>query len=250
MSATVPEISVVIPTYCEETAIRATVEAVHRHLSRSNRAFEIIVVDNASTDGTVASLQEARLAEVTVLVNSCNRGKGYSVTRGMLQASGSMRLHCDADCAPSLVSLGAMEDALREGADVVVGSRLAPGARIGQRQPLLRRMMGSTFQWLCRFILGDPTRDRFCGFKLWTADAAERVFPYLSLDGWTFDAEALALARRLGLRVDEQGITWSDREGSRLSMLRVLVPVTRELLIARKSIRSAARASLDDRDRG
>jgi dolichyl-phosphate beta-glucosyltransferase len=158
----------------------------------------------------------------------------------MHAASGALKLHCDADCAPSLESLAAMRALVTEGSDVVVGSRLASGAEIGQRQPLLRRIAGSSFQTLCRVILGEPTRDRFCGFKLWTCEAADAVFPDVSLDGWVFDAEALALARRLGLTVTETGIVWADRDGSRLSMIRVLIPVTRELLRARASVNAVS----------
>jgi hypothetical protein len=135
-----------------------------------------------------------------------------------------------------------MRSLIKAGADVVVGSRLGPGADIGKKQPLLRRVAGSSFQTLCRVILREPTRDRFCGFKLWRGAAADDVFENIVLDGWTFDAEALALARQLGYGVVETGIVWADREGSRLSMIKVLFPVTRELLIARSNVRKVASA--------
>ena len=231
-------LSVVIPAFNEAAGIAATVDAVHGWCESTGQPFEVLVVDNASTDGTVAAVEQLALPNVRVLVNETNRGKGWSVRRGMSEAKGDLRLHCDADCAPSLVSLASMVALAEGGVDVVVGSRLGPGATIGRRQPLPRRIAGSSFQALCRLLLGEPTRDRFCGFKLWRAEAAEAVFAELSLDGWTFDAEALALARALGYRVSEVGIRWEDREGSRLSMARVLVPVTRELLAARANVRS------------
>jgi dolichyl-phosphate beta-glucosyltransferase len=131
--------------------------------------------------------------------------------------------------------------ALLEDADVVVGSRLAPGARVGRRQPLQRRIVGRSFVLLCRAVLAEPTTDLYCGFKLWRAPVAEDVFARIHLDGWTFDAEALAMARALGYRLRETGIVWADREGSRLSMPRVLVPVVRELIAARRHIRREAR---------
>jgi len=237
-----PRISVVIPAYCEELGIAHTVRSVHDDLLASGESFEVIVVDNASTDQTVARVEALGLPEVTVLVNEINKGKGWSVKRGMLEARGELRLHCDADCAPSLASLQMMRNLIAAGADVVVGSRLGPGADIGKKQPLLRRIAGSSFQSLCRVLLNEPTRDRFCGFKLWTGVAAEDVFSNIVLDGWTFDAEALALARRLGYGVVETGIVWADREGSRLSMLKVLFPVTRELLTARRNVRKVASA--------
>jgi hypothetical protein len=159
----------------------------------------------------------------------------------MLEATGALRLHCDADCAPSLPALPRML-ALADAFDVTVGSRLAPGADLARRQPLRRRISGRAFGQLCRLALREPTRDLFCGFKLWRAEAAEAVFRSTALTGWTYDAETIAMARALGFRITETGIPWADRDGSRLSMLRVIVPVTRELLEARRRI-VAARAA-------
>ena len=237
-----PWISVVVPAYNEERGIAATVTALRDWLqARDPRPFEVIVVDNASADRTAAEVGALADGErVQLLRNERNRGKGYSVRRGMLAARGELRLHCDADCAPSLASLPGML-ALLEDADVVVGSRLAPGARVGRRQPLQRRIVGRSFVLLCRAVLAEPTTDLYCGFKLWRAPVAEDVFARIHLDGWTFDAEALAMARALGYRLRETGIVWADREGSRLSMARVLVPVVRELIAARRHIRREAR---------
>jgi dolichyl-phosphate beta-glucosyltransferase len=237
-----PWISVVVPAYNEERGIAATVTALRDWLqARDPRPFEVIVVDNASADRTAAEVGALADGErVQLLRNERNRGKGYSVRRGMLAARGELRLHCDADCAPSLASLPGML-ALLEDADIVVGSRLAPGARVGRRQPLPRRIVGRSFVLLCRAVLAEPTTDLYCGFKLWRAPVAEDVLARIHLDGWTFDAEALAMARALGYRLRETGIVWADREGSRLSMARVLVPVVRELIAARRHIRREAR---------
>jgi dolichyl-phosphate beta-glucosyltransferase len=129
---------------------------------------------------------------------------------------------------------------LIDDADVVVGSRLAPGAQVDRRQPLGRRIVGRSFVDLCRLILREPTTDLFCGFKLWRADAAMAAYAHTRLDGWTFDAETLAMARALGYRIRETGIHWSDRPGSRLSMRKVFVPVIRELMAARRHVREEA----------
>jgi dolichyl-phosphate beta-glucosyltransferase len=239
-----PALSVVVPAYNEAAGIVATVEAIAARVAELRPEWELVLVDNASTDGTAERVERIGDERIRVLVNDVNRGKGFSVRRGMLAAGGELRLHCDADCAPSLASLPAMVAALDEGADVVVGSRLAPGARVGRRQPLRRRIAGRTFVELSRLALGEPTHDLFCGFKLWRADAAVAAYSRVRLDGWVFDAEALALARALGYRLREVGIVWSDREGSRLSMPRVVVPVVRDLLAARAHVhREAERAA-------
>src|SRR4051812_4199638 len=240
---TEPWMSVVIPAYNEEAGIAHTVEHVRDWLAERGRPFEVLVVDNASEDATFERLEAIADGErVRVLRNDRNRGKGYSVRRGMLEARGELRLHCDADCAGSLPSLPKMLE-LIEDADVVVGSRLARGAAVGRRQPLPRRMVGRSFVDLCRLVLREPTRDLYCGFKLWRAPAAAAAYSRTHLDGWVFDAEVLAMARALGYRIRETGIVWTDRAGSRLSMGRVLVPVVRDLLSARRHVRREAAAA-------
>jgi dolichyl-phosphate beta-glucosyltransferase len=241
-----PALSVVVPAYNEAAGIVATVEAIAARVEALGRPYELLLVDNASTDGTAELVERMGDERIRVLINDSNRGKGFSVRRGMLAAEGELRLHCDADCAPSLASLPAMLAAVDQGADVVVGSRLAPGACLGRRQPRRRRIAGRTFVELSRLALREPTHDLFCGFKLWRADAAVATYSRLRLDGWVFDAEALALARALGYRLREVGIVWSDREGSRLSMPRVVGPVVRDLLAARAHVRrEAERAALE-----
>jgi dolichyl-phosphate beta-glucosyltransferase len=235
-----PDLSVVVPAYNEAPGIAATLRSVGGALDRLGVEYEILVVDNASPDGTADAVEALGDARVRVLRNAADLGKGASVRRGMLEARGRLRLHCDADCGPSVDALPRML-ALAVERDVVVGSRLAPGAAVGRRQPVRRRIAGRTFGILCRLVLREPTRDLFCGFKLWRAEAAEAAYRSTSLTGWTFDAEVLAMARALGYTIVETGIPWTDRAGSRLSMARVAVPVTRELLQARSRVRRAAR---------
>ena len=237
-----PDLSVVVPAYNERSGIAATLASLHATLDALGATHEILVVDNASDDGTAGAVDALGDPRARVLRNAENLGKGASVRRGMLEATAPLRLHCDADCGPSVQALPRMLE-LAGGFDVVVGSRLAPGAAVGRRQPVRRRVAGRSFGILCRTVLREPTRDLFCGFKLWRADAAEAAYRHSSLTGWTFDAETLAMARALGFSIVEVGIPWTDREGSRLSMAHVIVPVTRELFEARRRVRRAARAA-------
>jgi dolichyl-phosphate beta-glucosyltransferase len=238
-----PWMSVIVPAYNEERAIAGTLAALREWLDTRRRSYEIVVVDNASNDATaerVAPLLDGD--RVRLLRNERNRGKGYSVRRGMLDATGELRLMCDADCTPSLPSLDRMVAMVESGpADVVAGSREAAGAEVERAQPLPRRIAGWNFLALCRLIMGEHVRDIFCGFKLFTAAAAQDAFSRQSLEGWTFDVEVLALARGTGHTVAECGIAWNDREGSRLQMHKVLVPVVIELLRARAHVRRALR---------
>jgi len=234
-----PWISVVIPTYNEAPVIAATVAAVAERLAEKGRPWEIVVVDNASPDGTAAAVRALDIENVRVLENGTNRGKGYSVRRGMLDARGELRLLCDADCVPSLASLDRMLE-VASSSDVVIGSRLEDGAEVVP-QPFYRRLAGATFLKLSKVVMREPARDVYCGFKLWRAAAADAVYSRALLDGWVFDAETLALARRLGFDIREVGIVWVNRPGSRMSMPHMLMHALPELLAARRSVRREAR---------
>ncbi len=242
---TMRSMSVIIPAFNEAEEIGKIVPAVQDMLVRRGADWEILIVDNASTDDTGARvaplLDDPR---IRFLRNERNRGKGYSVRRGMLEARGELRLMCDADCAPSLESVPAME-AMIDQCDVVAGARNAPDSDVARHQPARRRVASFSFILLCRLVMGEPLHDVFCGFKLLTAPAAQDVFSRARIDGWAFDAEALALARAMGYRVLPCGITWVNRSGSRLSIPRVVIPVLRELIITRRYVRDeAARAGL------
>jgi dolichyl-phosphate beta-glucosyltransferase len=232
--------SVVIPVYNEEQEIATIVPAVRGVLEMRGANWEILVVDNASEDATAERLAPFIAdSRIRLLRNESNRGKGYSVRRGMIEASGELRLLCDADCTPSLASLPAMETLIGR-CDVVAGARNAADSQVGRYQPIQRRAASLGFIFLCRRVMGEPLRDVFCGFKLFTAAAAQNVFSRTRIEGWAFDAEALALARALGYRVEPCGIVWTHRPGSRLSMTRIVVPVLRELIATRAHVRETA----------
>jgi glycosyltransferase involved in cell wall biosynthesis len=244
-----PRISVVIPAFDEEAGVAETVVSIRDALDSRGDDYEVLVVDNASTDRTLERVEPlADGKRVRVLRNDSNRGKGYSVRRGMLEARGELRLHCDADCADSMRSLPRMLELIESGADVVAGSRLAPGAEV-VRQPLRRRIVGRAFVQLCRLLLREPTHDLYCGFKLWRAEAAVAAYGRQRQEGWVFDAEVLATARVLGYRVVETAVVWINREGSRLSVRRLALTAVPDLLAARRSVRRAERAAGEARAR-
>lgn len=227
--------SVVVPTFNEENGIERCVTEVRRWLEEKGADWEILVVDNASTDATVKRLAPMLTDDrLTLLRNERNGGKGFSVRRGMLAARGELRLLCDADCWQSLPSLDRMVERSHS-SDVVIGSRLAHGADVKRAQPLARRLAGAAFLRLTRAIMSEPASDVFCGFKLWRAAAADDVFSRATIDDWAFDAEVLALARRLGYSAVESGITWAHRGESRLSMARTALPALRDLMRARRA---------------
>src|SRR6185503_6719391 len=150
------------------------------------RPHEILVVDDGSRDDTVA---RAEAAGATVLSNEGNRGKGYSVRRGMLQAQGARRLMTDADLSTPIEELERLMRRMDEGYDVVIASRALPESNIEVRQPWYRENMGRLFNLLVRALALPGLHDTQCGFKLFTAEAARQAFEPARLDGFSFDVE-------------------------------------------------------------
>jgi dolichyl-phosphate beta-glucosyltransferase len=155
---------------------------------------------------------------MTVLRSAANHGKGHAVRTGMLRARGALRLMTDADLSTPIEELSRLEDRLDAGADVAIGSRAVAGARIEVHQPVYREMMGRVFNRLVQVLLLPGLQDTQCGFKLFDAAAAELAFGACRLDGFSFDAEALYVARRRGLRIDEVPVTWRNDAASRVSL--------------------------------
>jgi dolichyl-phosphate beta-glucosyltransferase len=212
-----PALSVVIPAYNEALRLPASLVRVKEHLVRLGVDHEIVVVDDGSTDATSAVARAAGEG-VRVLRHEPNRGKGYAVRRGMLAATGARRLLTDADLSTPIEELAKLEAALDGGCDVAIGSRAIAGARIEVHQPAYREVMGRLFNRLVRLLLLPGLHDTQCGFKLFSARAAEAAFADAALDGFSFDVEALYLARQRGLRIAEVPVTWRNDAATRVGL--------------------------------
>ncbi len=210
-----PHFSLIIPAYNESGRLRHTLQQCVVALDTHPPGWEIIVVDDGSTDDTrmVAAEAAERDARIRVIA-APHGGKGAAVRRGMLEARGRWRFFADADLAVGLDQLPRFFEA--EG-DVVIGSREAPGAqRIGE--PVFRHLVGRAFNLIVRLIAVRGITDTQCGYKLFSARAAELLFPMSRLDGFAFDVELLFLARQHGLTVREVPVTWHHRRGSRVRL--------------------------------
>jgi dolichyl-phosphate beta-glucosyltransferase len=212
-----PALSVVIPAYNEALRLPATLARVKEHLGRLGVAHEVVVVDDGSTDAT-SEVARAAGEGVRVLRHEPNRGKGYAVRRGMLAATGERRLLTDADLSTPIEELAKLQAALDGGCDVAIGSRAIAGARIEVHQPAYREAMGRLFNRLVRVLLLPGLHDTQCGFKLFSARAAEAAFAAAALDGFSFDVEALYVARQRGLRIAEVPVTWRNDAATRVGL--------------------------------
>lgn len=205
------DLSVVVPAYNEERRIGQTLDRLLAYLARRGGASEIVVVTDGSRDRTAEiARQAASRGPVRVLDSGVNRGKGSCVRRGLLEARGALRLFSDADLSTPIEEVERLAAALGRGFDVAIGSRALPESAVAVRQPWWRQAMGRIFNACVQRLVVPGIRDTQCGFKLFTADAVQQIFPRLRIEHFGFDVEVLWLARRLGLRVAEVPVTWVD----------------------------------------
>lgn len=209
-------LSLVIPAYKEGGRIGGTIAQVCRYLDAQPYKWEVIVVIDG---GPAADAEEARAAaagrpNVRVLVNDRNRGKGFSVRRGFAEARGDRLVFIDADLSLPIEGLGPMMARFDAGADVVIASRMAEGARIEGMPPPLRSAMSRVFNVFVQAVALPGLRDTQCGFKGFTAVAARTIFVSQKSDRFGFDVEALFLARKHGLRIEELPVTCRYHAGS------------------------------------
>jgi dolichyl-phosphate beta-glucosyltransferase len=217
-----PVLSIVIPAYNEEKRLPATLAVVLPYLRGRGDSFEIVVVNDGSADRT-SQVAGTAGPEVRVLENPGNRGKGYSVRNGMLDAKGSWRLMSDADLSTPIEELERlMAIAKTERVDVVIASRAVSGANLEKRQSIARESSGRFFNWIVQRLHLPGIRDTQCGFKLFSARAAVAAFRDSRLDGFAFDVEALVLAKRAGFEIREVPVTWRNDEQTRVSFIRGL----------------------------
>ena len=217
-----PQLSIVIPAYNESARIERTLQRVMACVDRQGWDAEVLVVDDGSKDATVEIVRRwmEREPRLYLLLNDGNRGKGYSVRNGLLQASGNVVMFTDADLSAPMEEAERLMVAIAEGADVAIGSRWMDRARQTLHQPVYRRFFGRCFNWVTRTVMGLPFKDTQCGFKAFKRTTAQVVFRLQRIERWGFDPEILFIARKLGYTIREVPVTWGHDERSRMSYLK------------------------------
>jgi glycosyltransferase involved in cell wall biosynthesis len=217
-----PRLSIVIPAYNECLRIEGTLERVMWCIRKCEWDAEVLVVDDGSTDGTTDIVQRwmQKHDRLHLVKNPGNRGKGYSVRNGLLQAAGEIVMFTDADLSAPMEEASLLMDAIDAGADVAIGSRWLDKQRQTIHQPLYRRFFGRCFNWLTRRVMGLPFKDTQCGFKAFKRDAAQVIFRLQTIERWGFDPEILFIARKLRYKIAEVPVTWGHDERSRMSYLK------------------------------
>ena len=212
-------LSIIVPAYNEEKRITPTLESIVDFAASQSSPVEIIVVDDGSLDGTAEVSKSVGDGEVRVIRTVANRGKGHAVRTGMLAATGKYRLFTDADGSTPIAEFHGLRTALERsgGSGVAFGSIGLGGALVEQPQSGLRSTLGKFGNLMIRVLALPGVHDSQRGFKLLSADAAEAVFRRSVVNGWGFDVEALALARRLGFATTEVPVRWAHVEGGTLT---------------------------------
>lgn len=233
------DLSIVVPAYNEEYRLPPTLERLHQFLESQPLRYEIVVVDDGSKDDTCGVVERCGLANVRLVRQTPNKGKGAAVRLGMLAAQGQIRVMCDADGSmppeqlPKLLApiIGCQ-------ASIAIGSRYADGAKTDVKQPFYRVLWSRLANRVIQRSLVPGVRDTQCGFKAFTAEAARDLFRVARIDGWAFDLEVLALAKRRGFDIAEVGVEWKDDNRSRVSPIKDMVNVCREALTIRRNLKA------------
>jgi glycosyltransferase involved in cell wall biosynthesis len=230
-----PKYSIVIPAYNESARIPATLKAVVNCIRARDWDAEVIVVNDGSTDTTAEVVRAfAQSApEVRLMENPGNRGKGYSVRAGMLQARGQIALFTDSDLSAPIEEAERLFAAISEGADIAIGSRWLERDRQTERQPLYRQFFGRCFNAVTRGVMGLRFADTQCGFKAFTRTAAQTVFQLQTIERWGFDPEILFIGLKRGFWIIEVPVSWAHDERSRMSYLRDGIKMLEEIAIVR-----------------
>jgi dolichyl-phosphate beta-glucosyltransferase len=246
-----PEISIVIPAYNEALRLPATLDQVEQYLATVGVPTEVLVVDDGSHDNTAAVVREraARWPQLKLLTAERNSGKGAAVRLGMAAAVGRYRIFSDADLSVPIEDMEKLLRPLRAGAGVAIASRGLRESQVELHQPWYRETMGKIFNKLVRIFVLGGVHDTQCGFKAFTAEVAERVFPPLQTRGFGFDVEVLYRAQQAGYRIVEVGTRWINSPQSRVHPIRHSAAMFVELLAIPNRVRRYPTKDIDRRAR-
>jgi dolichyl-phosphate beta-glucosyltransferase len=233
---------VIIPAFNEARRLPRYLRDVVGYFDGRDERYEVLVVDDGSTDDTAARVREEQAAHpaVALLSLGTNQGKGAAVRAGMLRATGALRLMTDADGATPIVEVKRLEAALQAGADLAVASRALPDPSVVVRARLHRRLSGRVFIAVARALGVRQVVDTQCGFKLFPGPVADELFGALRTNGFGFDVEVVLRAERRGYRIAEVPVNWTDQPGSKVGVLRDGPRMLAQIIAARTRLRGEA----------
>ncbi|MEK6543131.1 MAG: dolichyl-phosphate beta-glucosyltransferase [Elusimicrobiota bacterium] len=226
-----PEITLVIATYNEQQRLQKTYPQIRNYLKKHYERWELIIVDDGSTDATPALLERLKDADrdIRVIALTHNQGQGAALRTGVMAAHGVVIAYTDADLSTPLTHLADLQDALKRGAHIAIASRWIQGSHIRHKQPALRRYLGGAFYSLIRLFLPMGIADVNCGLKAYRDSAAKRIFALTHSRRWGFNTEHLLIAKRLGYQVTEVPVDWRHHGESKVRLFSDIVYTLWEL---------------------
>jgi dolichyl-phosphate beta-glucosyltransferase len=233
--APAPALSIVVPCFNEEKRLPRTIEQIERYLAGQGTPYELILVDDGSTDGTRKIMDAAakRSRRVRIQALPRNRGKGRALAEGVAAAGGSEILVTDADLSTPIEELDKLQAELAKGAGVAIASRALRDSRVEISQPIYRVLMGKVFNLLVQVVLLPGIWDTQCGFKLFRADVAHDAFAKLTTDGFGYDPEVLYRAKQRGVRIAEVPVIWRNSAPTKVSPIKSSLDMFRHILRVR-----------------
>lgn len=216
-------LSIIIPAYNEEERIEKSLNLALDYLKKRYDSYEIIVVDDGSTDRTyerAQSFAERTNGMVRVLQQPQNMGKGAAVRRGMIESKGDVKIFTDADFSTPIYETEKIIREINNGADICIGSRALDRTMIKRHQPFYRELMGKTFNKVVQVLFFRGIKDTQCGFKGFTAAACDKIFPIAKINGFSFDVEILFLASKAGLNIKQVPVEWYNDARSKVNPVR------------------------------
>lgn len=235
----IPEISIIIAAYNEESRLPASLNKINGYLTARNILAEIIVVDDGSSDGTAASVKVLAdsIPGLRLIRYNKNSGKGYALRTGVLASQGQLVLLSDADLSTPIEELDTlMKFIVEDTFHVAIGSRALALSRIEESQPWWRQGMGKIFNRIVKLLVIDDFSDTQCGFKLFSGDTARRLFGEARIDRFAYDVEILALAKKNSYRIAEVPITWLNSPGSKVDPVKDSLQMLKDLCKIRWSV--------------
>lgn len=232
-------LSIIIPAYNEEKRITKTLEEIDKYLTKQSYDYEIMVVSDGSKDrtGEVVKSLTSRIKNLTLLDSKKNHGKGYAVRQGLLSAKGDFRLFTDADNSTSIDQVEKMWPEVKNGYDIIIGSRDVKGAVLDPPQPFLRNIiLGEGFKLFRKIVIGLwRVEDTQCGFKFFTKKAVEDIIPKCKIDRFAFDPEILVIGKKMGYKIKEVPVYWKNDLDSKVKM-GSMVKMALDLFVIRKNL--------------